>query len=306
MEPLISILIPTYNRPEQLKKALLSALCQNYRNIEIIVSDNSEGNETQGVVEQIFDEFKRVKISYCKNPKNIGPILNWNNCLNMSSGEYAVLLPDDDYFINPSYIDESLKLIIKTSSKLIITNCIFCYPDSSKLPSYDYPQILESKSFFNNFWTKLSPIPHISNVFETKLVKKLNCFNDNDILFADIECWLKIAAHSSVSYFKVPSVCYNFHSSNIVLNMNKDKIIKNSKMIETVINYWRKNTDVSEEEFESFTWKYIYYATVLSGTIFNENEISNILSYAGLPFSNTKFYKYYLKKNISVLLNKVK
>jgi glycosyltransferase involved in cell wall biosynthesis len=40
LEPLVSVIIPTYNRPEYLKQAITSAVAQIYQNIEIIVSDN--------------------------------------------------------------------------------------------------------------------------------------------------------------------------------------------------------------------------------------------------------------------------
>ncbi|MHC5718428.1 MAG: glycosyltransferase family 2 protein, partial [Nostoc sp.] len=39
-QPLVSVIIPTYNRPEYLKQAIASAIKQTYQNIEIIISDN--------------------------------------------------------------------------------------------------------------------------------------------------------------------------------------------------------------------------------------------------------------------------
>ena len=48
--PLVSILIPTYNRPHYFKIALESALAQTYSNIEIIVGDDSTNNETEKLI----------------------------------------------------------------------------------------------------------------------------------------------------------------------------------------------------------------------------------------------------------------
>ena len=54
-QPLVSIITPTYNRPEYLKVALESAVGQTYRNIEIIVSDNCSLENPQAIVESFND-----------------------------------------------------------------------------------------------------------------------------------------------------------------------------------------------------------------------------------------------------------
>ena len=72
--PLVSILIPTYNRPHYFKIALESALAQTYSNIEIIVGDDSTNNETEKLFEPVFK--KNVQ-----NQKNLSKIFEkiYNN-----------------------------------------------------------------------------------------------------------------------------------------------------------------------------------------------------------------------------------
>ena len=48
--PLVSIMIPTYNRPELFEKTLQSALAQSYDNIEILVNDNSTNEDTSTLI----------------------------------------------------------------------------------------------------------------------------------------------------------------------------------------------------------------------------------------------------------------
>ncbi len=61
--PLVSILIPTYNRPHYFKIALESALAQTYSNIEIIIGDDSTNDETATLIrEQYLPNYKKYNI----------------------------------------------------------------------------------------------------------------------------------------------------------------------------------------------------------------------------------------------------
>jgi glycosyltransferase involved in cell wall biosynthesis len=92
--PLVSILIPTHNRPEYFKIALESALHQTYRNIEIIISDNSDGNQTEKIIQEYLPN---KKIHYQRNP-GFKFMQNWLWVLENSQGEYFNYLLDDDIF----------------------------------------------------------------------------------------------------------------------------------------------------------------------------------------------------------------
>ena len=91
--PLISVLIPTYNREKKILRAINSVINQSYNNIEIIISDNCSEDNTEFEVKNIKDE----RIFYSRTTSNIGPVNNWLNCLDKAKGEYVYLLFSDDY-----------------------------------------------------------------------------------------------------------------------------------------------------------------------------------------------------------------
>lgn len=66
--PLVSVLIPTYNRPHYFKEALDSVINQTYRNIEIIIGDDSTNNETEELVRNQY-LYKYPNIKYYHNEK---------------------------------------------------------------------------------------------------------------------------------------------------------------------------------------------------------------------------------------------
>lgn len=90
--PLVSIITPTYNRPEYLKAALTSAVRQTYRNIEIIVSDNCSPENPQVIVESFGDP----RIRFFRNETNLGMFANTINAFKKTRGKYVASLLDDD------------------------------------------------------------------------------------------------------------------------------------------------------------------------------------------------------------------
>lgn len=93
--PLVSVGIPTYNRPEGLRRTLACIAAQTYRNLEIVVSDNcSPNDDTEAVVRDLMAQDPRV--SYFKQSVNRGPWGNFLFVLEKSRGEYFMWAADDD------------------------------------------------------------------------------------------------------------------------------------------------------------------------------------------------------------------
>ena len=95
VEPLVSVGIPSYNRPEGLRRTLECITEQTYTNLEIIVSDNcSAGTETGAVVREFMA--KDPRIQYYRQENNQGPMFNFQFVLEKATGEYFMWAADDD------------------------------------------------------------------------------------------------------------------------------------------------------------------------------------------------------------------
>lgn len=91
-EPLVSIIIPAYNRPAYLKEAIQSAVNQEYKNLEIIVADDGSDENPQSIVAAFRDSRLRLR----RNPANLGACLNNLNAFREARGKYVANLHDDD------------------------------------------------------------------------------------------------------------------------------------------------------------------------------------------------------------------
>ncbi len=91
-EELVTIIIPTYNRPAYLKAAISSVVQQTYQNIEIIVSDDFSSENPQKIV----DDFKDPRLRLRRNETNLGVGLNVTYAFKEAKGKYVASLNDDD------------------------------------------------------------------------------------------------------------------------------------------------------------------------------------------------------------------
>jgi glycosyltransferase involved in cell wall biosynthesis len=94
--PTVSIGMPTYNRPQELRRALKAVVEQTYPHLEIIVSDNaSPGEEVEAVVKEFMSRDKRIQ--YYRQTENYGPEHNFQFVLDKATGEFFMWASDDDW-----------------------------------------------------------------------------------------------------------------------------------------------------------------------------------------------------------------
>ena len=93
--PLVSIGLPTYNRPELLRHALQSLTTQSFTNLEILVSDDcSPGEQTRKVVQEFMEYDPRIH--YYRQEKNVGQPLHNQVVFQKATGDYFFWASEDD------------------------------------------------------------------------------------------------------------------------------------------------------------------------------------------------------------------
>ena len=95
MDDLITISIPTYRRPTLLLSCLQTCFMQDYRPLEIDISDNSPDDQTGQLVRQITPP-PGVTIRYWRNEGGLGPVGSVQKLFDKARGRRILLLHDDD------------------------------------------------------------------------------------------------------------------------------------------------------------------------------------------------------------------
>lgn len=107
---IVSVVIPTYNRKNMLKEAIESVLAQNYKHIEVIISDNASDDGTDILIQQYLND---ARIKYIRRQENIGPEKNGLSAYKMVTGKYFMFLCDDDYLISPTFFSHAVSIMEK-------------------------------------------------------------------------------------------------------------------------------------------------------------------------------------------------
>jgi glycosyltransferase involved in cell wall biosynthesis len=112
MKPLISIIIPTFNRGYVLDKAINSILVQAYNEWELIIVDDGSTDNTKDIIEQ----YNNPKIKYLYQEKN-GQCAARNKGLEIAKGDWIAYLDSDNEFY-PHYLETVLKRIAQKPNAL--------------------------------------------------------------------------------------------------------------------------------------------------------------------------------------------
>jgi glycosyltransferase involved in cell wall biosynthesis len=95
--PLVSVCIPAYNQLSDFKKALNSVFIQEFKDYEIIVTDDSSNDE---IYEFLKSNDYLHQVRYTKNNPSLGSPLNWNKAISLSAGDFIKILHHDDQFFD--------------------------------------------------------------------------------------------------------------------------------------------------------------------------------------------------------------
>ena len=107
IQPILSVVIPTYNRAKYLERCLESILSHQGDYYEVIVSDNASPDSTEEIIQKYLSD---SRISYYRNEKNLGARENIYKATGYARGEYVFWLSDDDYLL-PNALSKVIAVI---------------------------------------------------------------------------------------------------------------------------------------------------------------------------------------------------
>ena len=218
--PLISVVIPTYNHAEFLKRALASIISQKHTDWEVIVIDNHSNDHTDEVVRSFGNsKFKLLKIN---NNGVIGASRNLG--ISQARGEWIAFMDSDDLWYNsrlsmcaPFYENQNKEFdIISTNEMMVFNN-----GNKQKILRHGPA----SKNMYRDmilYGNRLSPSATI--VRKSFLERNNLMFSENPkfVSAEDYDFWLRIAKHEP-SFIFLNSVEgeYTIHSGNTSNQLDK-------------------------------------------------------------------------------------
>ncbi|MCP4670453.1 MAG: glycosyltransferase [Desulfobacula sp.] len=198
--PLVSVILPTYNRAWALKTSIDSVLSQDYPNIELIVIDDGSKDNTQGLLKEynnkiiiLFQENRGVSAA-----RNLG--------IKKSKGEFIALLDSDDAW-------DQRKISCQMEFFMANTKALICQTEEVWIRNGKRvnPKIKHKKPFGMIFEPSLhlclvspSAVMMKKQIFELK-----GYFNEELMVCEDYDLWLRIAASIPVFLIDKPYTIKN-------------------------------------------------------------------------------------------------
>ena len=141
----MTVAIPTYNRPDLLKRALSSIAIQNYKNIEVIVSDNNtNGLSVNMVVASFVASIKNLK--FIKLTESVLPEENFMGLLSLAKGNYFMWLADDDVISDAFYISSLVAILEKNP------DAVTAFANWKLMSTPDQGIIMQMTDFQEDYW----------------------------------------------------------------------------------------------------------------------------------------------------------
>jgi len=229
LNPKVSIIIPTYNRPHLAGRAIKSVLNQTHQNFEIILVDDSPNNDTKEVVKQLKDE--RIKYIKSEDIKRGSAAARKRNLgiRNISQdSKYIAFLDDDDEFL-PTFLEETLKKLEQENEVVAVG----VYGESR----LEDGRKLKRRYPLREFWeTRLGN----GSVLRREIFEKENIWFDEKTLFEDLDFGVRVAKNHKVGFIpKILRVYYIYPSKK-----GESSSTKYERQADNLGYFFKKNQDI--------------------------------------------------------------
>lgn len=218
MHPVISVIIPTYNRERYISDAIQSVLDQNFPDFEIIVVDDGSTDHTGNVVRA----FQSEKIRYIYQP-NYGRSKARNHALGLARGRYIAFLDSDDLYLPGKLLLQVAYMEANPEVGMIYTSarCV----DEYGVPLMDNYEatasgwIYERIAFFVPVTITLPTVMVRREVFD-----KVGVFDVAMERFEDTDIWRRISKHYQINALSEQTCLLRTHRDNALAAQDPAKI----------------------------------------------------------------------------------
>lgn len=222
MNPKLSVIITTYNRPESLRRAIKSVLNQNFKDFELIVVDDGSSAETEKTVKSFND----TRIFFVRNSRNLGGTRSLNVGLEKSKGEYVCPLDDDDEWIDSRKLSKQIGFFKKHPDYLVVgTNAkVRLLNEDGNLIRELTTDVPLSHEEIHNRMLFANSIAHVTSMYSRKKALEVGDYDESLERGKDWDLFLKLGKIGKLA--NIPDVSVRFDEKRKVKLKYKDSKAK--------------------------------------------------------------------------------
>ncbi|HIP33762.1 MAG TPA: glycosyltransferase [Bacteroidia bacterium] len=230
-EPLVSIIIITYNSSKYVIETLESAKNQTYKNIELIISDDCSTDNTIKICEDWLkkNKYRFIRTNIITTEKNTGIPANCNRGLKDAKGKWIKYIAGDDFLINNAIelylnyikLNDNVKFLhanIKVFGNNLSKDNQLKYSDSVKY-LFNQDGISAQKQF--QILLRINPVFAPTTFIKRSLFLKYGSFEEKFKLWEDRPMWLKFTKNG-VKLHYMDIITVNYRKSEDSIQVKKD------------------------------------------------------------------------------------
>lgn len=225
--PLVSIIIPVYNRADLISFSLDAVLNQSYTNWECLIIDDGSTDDSVSVIHSYTTKDDRFRLFQQSDKKNKGANYCRNFGIKNANGEYFQFLDSDDYLFPQKIESQVIELL--NYSKNTVAICKWdrfktSIEEANFMKIYPYYKNFESpKNYLNTLGKKW--IPPLCYLVPRKLVENAGPWNEDLIINQDAEYFIRILINArNIIYVDKAKVLYRHHTETNVSKETPQKI----------------------------------------------------------------------------------
>jgi len=202
-QKLVSVIIPAHNAEKYIKEAIDSALAQTYKNIEIIVVDDSSTDDTKGIVLSYADP--RIRLVTHEDSLNHGPCKSRHLGYTLSKGAYIAFLDDDDIFL-PQKIEKQVRFLEKRDA--VMTHCKVILQNETSIPyTWNFSLGMKAKQYNlikDTDYLSRDDICISSSLIRSEALKRVDFDIDKLTSAEDWYLWVSLSSQTKKDFLYTP------------------------------------------------------------------------------------------------------
>jgi len=201
-EPKVSVVIPTYNRPNRLRRALSSIERQTYSNIETIVVDDHSKQEVEPITQEYASS---CNVQYVRHKENRGANAARNSGIERASGEFIAFLDDDDTW-EPEKVEKQVSAAQESGSGVVYTGIRHIGGDGKTIKEAipDEVEDITTKLLYKNVVGSFSAVMVDANAIEVAGLP-----DESFPIWQDKEWYIRLSQYCS--FIPVSELLVNHH-----------------------------------------------------------------------------------------------
>lgn len=206
MEPLVSIIMGTYNCKDTVENAIASMRNQTYRNWEFIICDDASNDDTRKILEKCAKEDSRIRL--LQNEKNCRLAATLNRCLKQCGGKYVARMDADDESL-PDRLQKQVDFL-EQNADYDVVGCGRVFFDENG----DYKEQLLTKEPTARMLLTNPPFVHPTILMRKSVYDELLGYSvsERTMRAEDLDLWFRFYANGHKGY-NLPEVLYRYHES---------------------------------------------------------------------------------------------